>query len=145
MFYPIGGCGTQPLVSISDVTLRNIKQTGSWLPPGVIRCNETAPCKNFVFDNVQASGWWSILGLNYISENIEGIVTDSKPDPGFRNSQDMTKKSLFSDWSSHVADELMKSVREFYSGIYSNKSEKGHGKKKRPDRKHQGHAHGHRE
>jgi len=53
------------------------------LPPGIVRCHKTNPCTGFTFDNVQASGWWSKLGLNYITENVYGEVSDSKPAPRF--------------------------------------------------------------
>ena len=76
MTYPIGGCETQPLVTMSNITLNNIRQYGSILPPGIIRCNETNPCTGFVFNNVQATGWWQHLGLGYITEHIDGVVTE---------------------------------------------------------------------
>ena len=118
MFYPIGGCQTQALIKIADVTLRNIKSHGNWLLPGVIRCNETEPCTGFVFDNVQSSGWWSVLGINYISENIIGTVINSKPDPGFGN-ESLTQNSTFIDWRMQVKEKLVQAVREYLVKIYS--------------------------
>ena len=80
-------CETQPLIDVHNITLRNVQQYGTLLPPGIIRCNSTNPCTGFVFDNVRAHGWWRLFGLNYIVENVEGVVTNSKPDPGFVNQQ----------------------------------------------------------
>ena len=83
LLYPLGDCPTQPLIKMADITLRNITQTGNYLPPGIIRCNETEPCTGFVFDNVKSTGWWSWFGLGYITQNVIGTVTDSKPEPDF--------------------------------------------------------------
>lgn len=46
----------QPRVPISNVTLRDVFSTGGLLSPGIIRCNATKPCHNFVFDNVHVQG-----------------------------------------------------------------------------------------
>ena len=94
MFYPFGAdCPTQPLVQVSNVTLTNITQQGSILPPGIVRCHETLPCTGFVFDNVKATGWWSILGLGYITENIVGTVTNSEPVPAFGSNDAVSTQS----------------------------------------------------
>jgi hypothetical protein len=78
-------CPTNPQVTISDVTLRNITTIDNVLPAGIIRCNETNPCKNFVFENVNIhSKVWDLLGYGYITENVEGVVSNSHPDPGFK-------------------------------------------------------------
>ena len=81
--YPLLPCDTNPLITFGDITLRNITVHGSYLPPGIIRCDKTNPCYNLVFDNVKASGWWHYLGVGYIVENAFGTVTDSKPVPAF--------------------------------------------------------------
>ena len=83
MFYPIGGCETQPLITLANFKLENIYQYGTILTPGVIRCNETNPCHGFEFNNVQADGWWKSLGLGYITDNIYGTVAMSDPEPAF--------------------------------------------------------------
>ena len=49
MLYPLKPCLTQPLIDIENVTIRNVRQYGTILPPGVLRCNETNPCQNFIF------------------------------------------------------------------------------------------------
>jgi len=76
MIYPIEPCETQPRVPIVNVTLRNINIRGgpiSFLNRwhiGIVRCNETMPCENIVFDNVNVDGW---LGEStYICENVYG-------------------------------------------------------------------------
>ena len=73
-FYPIvRECPTNPHVTISDVTLRNITTFDNVLPAGIIRCNSTNPCKNFVFEDVNVkSKVWDILGYGYITEFVEG-------------------------------------------------------------------------
>lgn len=56
----------------------------SLLPPGIIRCNETVPCSGFVWNNVQSTsfhGLWEFLGLGFISEHVNGVVTNSNPVP----------------------------------------------------------------
>ena len=85
MTYPFGGCETNPRIAMNNITLNNIRQYDSLLPPGIIRCNETAECHGFVWNNVHATGlggWWEFLGLNFISEHVHGEVTDSTPNPG---------------------------------------------------------------
>jgi len=85
MFYPLGGCETQPLITVADITLRNITSHGGLLPPGIIRANETHPSTGFVWENVNIHGWWRIFGLGFITENVSGTVTDSHPVPAFTN------------------------------------------------------------
>ena len=85
LLYPLTACETQPLVTISDITLRNVTSYGSILPAGILRCNASNPCKNFVFEDVVLkSPVWDALGYGFISEYIEGTVTNSFPDPGFK-------------------------------------------------------------
>ena len=55
----------------------------SVLPPGVIRCNSTLPCTGFIFQNVKATGWWSMFHLSYFTENVHGEVVNSSPAPKF--------------------------------------------------------------
>ena len=122
MTYPIGGCATQPLIYMANITLSNIKQLGSILPPGIVRCNETAVCEGFVFDNVQSSGWWRLLGINYITENIIGTVTNSKPSPDFGGSGNaLTENGLMSDFSSMFSKKLRKLAHEFFSKLHIHK------------------------
>ena len=86
MFYPFGGCETDPLISMTNITLNNVRQYDSILPPGIIRCNETNSCTGFVWNNVHATGyagWWEFLGIGFITENVFGEVRDSVPDPHF--------------------------------------------------------------
>jgi len=89
MFYPLNKtCPTQPRITISDITLRNVTSSGGLLPAGIIRCNETNPCKNFNFENVDIrSEFWDTLGQGYIVENIEGTTSNVFPDPGFGQKQ----------------------------------------------------------
>ena len=111
LLYPLVPCETQPLVQVQNITLRNIHQYGSILPPGVIRCNETNPCEGFVWENVKAHGWWRIFGLNFIAENVNAVVTDSKPVPPFAN---LVADEVNADsQDSHIASVL----DEFYPAL----------------------------
>ena len=101
MLYPLKPCVTQPLIDIDNVTIRNVQQYGTILPPGVIRCNETNPCTGFVFQNVQAHGWWKIFGLNYITENVRGVVANSKPVPAFIGSDGLSYVNETEDGESY--------------------------------------------
>jgi hypothetical protein len=86
MIYPLNkDCPTQPLIDISNITLRNIKSTGGLLPAGIIRCNKTNPCTNITFENVEVkSKFWDTLGYGYITEYVEGESNNSFPNPGFK-------------------------------------------------------------
>ena len=68
---------------MNNITLTNVTAVNSLLPPGIIRCNETNPCTGFVWDNVQASGWWKFFKLGFITEHVSGTVTNSSPVPAF--------------------------------------------------------------
>jgi hypothetical protein len=90
MLYPIDpDCDTQPLITIADITLRNVTSYGGLLPPGIIRCNETNPCHGINFENVNSHGIWKYLGWNFIVEHAYGTVTESSPRPAImpENSQ----------------------------------------------------------
>ena len=68
--------------------MRNVTSSGGLLPAGIIRCNETNPCTNFTFEDVNVtSEFWDTLGYGFITENIEGTSTRSFPDPGFKKAQ----------------------------------------------------------
>jgi hypothetical protein len=70
---------------MTDITLRNITTYDNVLPAGIIRCNSTNPCKNFIFEDVNVhSKVWDVLGYGYITEFVEGQATNSHPDPGFK-------------------------------------------------------------
>jgi len=85
MLYPLTPCETQPRITISDITLRNVTSYGSILPAGIIRCNSTNPCKNFVFEDVQLKSLlWDTLDMGFITEFVEGTATNVHPDPGFK-------------------------------------------------------------
>jgi len=87
MFYPLDSkCDTQPRISISDITLRNVTSSGGILPAGIMRCNSTNPCTNFHFQDVKlTSGLWDLLGDGFITEYVEGTVEGHVfPDPKFK-------------------------------------------------------------
>ena len=69
---------------MSDIYLKNVTSHGGLLPAGIIRCNSTNPCKNFIFEDVNIkSKFWDFFGVGYITEFIEGVATNSFPDPKF--------------------------------------------------------------
>jgi len=92
MIYPLNkhGCETQPLITVANITLRNITSHGGLLPPGIIRCNETNPCTGINFENVHVSGWWSFFKLNFIVEQATGSVVNSVPIPALNGESQMT-------------------------------------------------------
>jgi hypothetical protein len=108
MFYPIlTDCETQPLVPITNLTLRNISSTDGWLPPGIIRCNETNPCTGFVFDNVNVTGWFNDYNLGYVTENVYGTSINSYPDPGFLKPGQPTRQHK---WNSDLANSILRFI-----------------------------------
>ena len=114
MLYPLSPCETQPLIKMERITLDNIQQSGNVLPPGVIRCNETNPCTDFTFNNVNDKSIWTRLNFNYIVENVEGIVSNSSPIPAFTNlvadQEDRQVQAFVSKWFQSV-EETVKGVR----------------------------------
>ena len=58
MLYPLGGCETQPRIDVQNITIRDLNSTGGFLPPGVVRCNESNPCTDINFEDVNIDGWW---------------------------------------------------------------------------------------
>ena len=79
---------TQPLISISDIYLRNITSAGGLIPhAGILRCNASNPCTNIVIEDVSVSSRYSDdrLQLGYVCESMQGSVTSSSyplPDDG---------------------------------------------------------------
>jgi hypothetical protein len=75
--YPLcnTSCPTDPQVTVSNITLRDIAVYNSLLSPGVIIHNETNPGTGFVFDNVifyNASTWPVENG--YWCLNTQGVA-----------------------------------------------------------------------
>jgi hypothetical protein len=70
-----------------------------------MRCNETNPCKNITFDNVQARGW--LIGKKkkgYVCEHISGERTNSYPQldclkslDGFETSRYLTEEEAYNE------------------------------------------------
>ena len=81
MLYPFGGgddaCPTNPLVTIENVTLKDVSITGG-VTPGIVRCNETAPCTGMVFDNVKYTSWASRLE-GWTCQNAYGSEHNVQP------------------------------------------------------------------
>jgi hypothetical protein len=53
-FYPIlnSSCPTQPCVPVTRLTIKNFTAGNTVLSPGILRCNESNPCRDFLFDGV---------------------------------------------------------------------------------------------
>ena len=50
--YPLDACETQPLVDVRNITIKHLRSSGGPLPAGIVRCNETNPCKDINFEDV---------------------------------------------------------------------------------------------
>ena len=89
-FYPLPGqqCITDPLVTIKDITLRNVNIYGGILSPGIIGCNSTNPCSNFLFVNVYNKSTFPVE-KGYLCENVMGQAKNSNLVPDcFKNLSD---------------------------------------------------------
>ena len=58
---------------------------------------------------VNGSGWWHFLGFNYITENVQGDVSLSKPIPDFATSLDDLKNGNHGPDLGVVYGEMMRS------------------------------------
>ena len=61
------------------------------LPPGIIRCNVTNPCRDINFENVQMKGWFNQLNLGFITEYVMGTAINSKPEPHYITEEEWNK------------------------------------------------------
>ncbi len=105
MLYPFLPCPTNPRVPITGITLRNIQIDGTLLSPGIIRCNESAPCTDFVWDNVQLTNVGDFpFGYDYFVEHTQGLVINSSPAPGFAPSATAARDNAFVDAAADDAD-----------------------------------------
>jgi len=85
MTYPWGKCDTYKAVTMDHITLKNITSTNSLLPAGVILCNDTNPCTNFHFEDVDLrTPVWDALGYGWFSQYVEGTTIRTFPDPKFK-------------------------------------------------------------
>ena len=107
MLYPIlPNCATQPRVTVRNITLRNVYSTSGILPPGIIRCNATNPCRDFTFENVFVTGWFSVFDYGYITENVVGTEINAYPSPGFAKSLEELEDKAYPDWGMEFAEAL---------------------------------------
>lgn len=81
MTYPFEKCETQPKIDVQNITLKNVSSESGILPPGIIRCNATNPCKDINFEDVNIKGWWNAMNWTFISEYADGKSINSYPDP----------------------------------------------------------------
>ena len=112
ILYPLKPCDCEPLVSMSNISLSNVQQHNTILPPGIVRCDETNPCSGFDWTNVTSDGWWNFpfSPLGFISDNIEGKLVNVAPRPGFKD-PDSADAPLPQLWGNllfnHFAEKLM--------------------------------------
>lgn len=74
MLYPFRSldCPTNPLVTMRNITLRNVTSVeGVNRYPGVIICNVSNPCTDFVFENVHMQVW---LIIHFTVESIVEVI-----------------------------------------------------------------------
>lgn len=79
-FYPLPGteCITNPLISMNNIILRNVSIFNGVLSPGIMICNSTNPCTNFLFDNVNVNNRSDFpIKDGYLCENISGYAKNS--------------------------------------------------------------------
>lgn len=82
MLYPLDkDCDTEPLITIANITIRNVTSEGGLLAPGIIRCHESNPCTGINFEDVHLTQHCDIIDCNFIVENAEGTHTNVTPDP----------------------------------------------------------------
>lgn len=76
---PTATCETNPLVAITDVTLRNVHFSHTLLVPGVFWCDPQTPCTGFVVDNVTNVGPFGLNSTyrcqNVVKPQISGAFT----------------------------------------------------------------------
>lgn len=111
MTYPFDKCDTQALIDIRNITLKNVESTGGLLPPGVIRCNATNPCKDINLIDVKMNGWWKDMNWTFISEYADGKVENVYPDPGFGKQDERVFQLITVD---HAYD-LLNEMLQFYN------------------------------
>lgn len=88
----------------------NVTSVGSLLPPGVMRCNESRSCIGYDFSNLDLQGWWQPYNLSFITEYIDGSVTNSTADPHFGDDS----KRVFDLWTFDNAYQLTNDVLALY-------------------------------
>ena len=78
--YPLPGekCPTDPLVTMDAVVLRNVSIYGGVFSPGVLLCNATNPCTNFLFENVNVYNRSHFpVPEGFYCENVSGFSKNS--------------------------------------------------------------------
>ena len=107
MFYPFGNkenCETQPLITVRNITFRNIESHGGILPPGVLRGNETNPLTDINFENVKLHGIWRYFAWTYYTEDVYGTAIDTHPVPKYSDSEAEGSHPLGSNLIYFIAD-----------------------------------------
>lgn len=86
-FYPLGNsssstCAANPLITISNIVLRNITMEDAVLSAGLILCNATNPCNGFVMDAVNISSLtnWPV-SAGYMCTSAAITTSNSFPVP----------------------------------------------------------------
>ncbi|OMJ70769.1 hypothetical protein SteCoe_31190 [Stentor coeruleus] len=82
--FPLPGykCPTDPLVTVEFITLKDINIYKGVNSPGVLLCNETNPCTNFLFDNVNVyHRSFFPVPEGYYCSNVQGWAKNSNVYP----------------------------------------------------------------
>jgi hypothetical protein len=82
-FDPKGTCSTQPLVTLTNITLEDITIHKSLLYPVTLRCNVSNPCTEINFINVKTDEW--LIGQKdkgYVCEFATGKALGNSPQIG---------------------------------------------------------------
>ena len=84
---PVTECIKVPLVTVRNITLRNVNIYGGILSPGLILCNATNPCTTFLFDKVNVYNRSQFpVAKGYVCENVIGHAINSNLVPDcFKN------------------------------------------------------------
>jgi hypothetical protein len=77
--YPLPGepCPTDPEVTVTNITLRNLTFLTPLLSAGILIANASNPATNIVFDGVVVTGnsTWPVAGGDYLCESFQGVAT----------------------------------------------------------------------
>jgi polygalacturonase len=98
-FFPLPGtvCNTDPLVTMHSITLRNVSIYGGVFSPGVLLCNSTNPCTNFLFDrvNVYDRSYFPVIE-GFYCDNVQGTAINSNLSPECFRKAEENKEFLIS-------------------------------------------------
>ena len=68
-----------PLVDLHNITIKDLNATGGLLPAGIVRCNESNPCTDINFQDVNMTAWWDDMEWSFITEYVSGSIVNTTP------------------------------------------------------------------